>query len=149
MQSRFLKFFVSRLLGTIVDTLVLWVLARYVFFSYPGKYLAGPAISFEIAMLHNYVISYFWIWGKHIPIKVVTDFFTRLMLYNISSLLGFFIKMSFLLLFERLFRWNVIYCNIAALLIAGIVNFFLAELVVFKKLANQPGNDSKHTTIGY
>ena len=113
MQSRFFKFFVSRLLGTVVDTLVLWILTRYVFFSYTGKYLAAPSISFETAMFHNYVISYFWIWNKHFPIKVAGDFFTRLVPYNVSSLLGFIIKMSFLLLFERLFRWNVIYCNIA------------------------------------
>ena|SRR5665648_136480 len=147
MQSRFFKFFVSRLLGTIVDTFVLWILTRYVFFSYTGKYLAAPAISFEAAMFHNYVISYFWVWNKHIPIKVAKDFFTRLVPYNISTLLGFVIKMIFLLLFGSLFRWDVIYCNIAALLISGIVNFFLAELIVFKKHTHLFPDDGKHTTI--
>ncbi|MDP2423189.1 MAG: GtrA family protein [Bacteroidales bacterium] len=138
MQSRFFKFFVSRLLGTLGDTLVLWVLTRYVFFSYAGKYLAAPAISFEVAMFFNYVISYFWVWNKHIPMKVARDFFTRLVPYNISTLVGFVIKMGFLLLFERLFRWDVIYCNIAALLISGVVNFLLAEMIVFKKHAHIP-----------
>jgi putative flippase GtrA len=100
-------------------------------------------------MFHNYVISYFWIWNKHIPIKVARDFFTRLVPYNISTLFGFAIKMSLLLLFESLFRWDVIYCNIAALLISGVVNFFLSELIVFKKYAHLSGNNGKHTAIRY
>jgi putative flippase GtrA len=41
--------------------------------------------------------------------------------------------MGFLLLFERLFKWDVVYCNLIALLISGIVNFLLAERLVFKK----------------
>jgi putative flippase GtrA len=47
--------------------------------------------------------------------------------------LGFIVKMAFLLLFEKLYGWDVIFCNLAALLISGIVNFVLAEFVVFKK----------------
>jgi putative flippase GtrA len=41
--------------------------------------------------------------------------------------------MTFLLLFEKLFGWHVVFCNLAALVISGIVNFVLAEFVVFKK----------------
>ena len=41
--------------------------------------------------------------------------------------------MVFLLLFERLFGWDVIYCNLIALLISGIFNYALAEFIVFKK----------------
>jgi putative flippase GtrA len=41
--------------------------------------------------------------------------------------------MAFLLLFERLFGWDVIYCNLIALLISGIFNYALAEFIVFKK----------------
>jgi putative flippase GtrA len=133
MTDRFVKFVVSRFLGTLVDTLVLWVFTRYIMFSYVGQYVVAPAISFEVAMLHNYILSYFFIWHKHIPIKMPRDFFTRLITYNISSLLGFFVKMGFLILLERLFGWDVLICNIIALLISGFVNFFLAERVVFRK----------------
>lgn len=41
--------------------------------------------------------------------------------------------MVFLLLFERLFGWDVVYCNLMALIISGIVNFALAEFAMFKK----------------
>lgn len=138
MSDRFAKFVVSRLLGTLVDTLVLWVISRYVFFSYVGQYVVAPAISFEVAMFHNYVLSYFYIWHKNIPLKIPRDFFTRLITYNISSLLGFFVKMGFLILLERLFGWDVLVCNILALLVSGFVNFFLAERVVFRKRSKVP-----------
>jgi putative flippase GtrA len=133
MKARFVKFVVSRLLGTVVDTLVLWVLTKFLFFSYAGQYLVAPAISFEVAMFHNYLLSYYFIWHTFIPLKNTRDFFIRLVSYNISTLFGFSIKMGFLLLFERLFGWDVLLCNIAALLISGFVNFFLAEKIVFKK----------------
>lgn len=54
-------------------------------------------------------------------------------MFNISCVLGFMVKMAFLLLFERMFGWDVVYCNLMALLISGIVNYFLAEYVVFKR----------------
>lgn len=133
MPVRFLKFFISRLLGTLVDTLILLALTRLVFFSYVGQYIVAPAISFEITMLHNYALSYFFIWNKAIPAFTARDFFMRLIPYNVSVVFGFLIKLFFLLLFERLFRWDVIYCNLAALLISGFFNFFLSEKLVFNK----------------
>jgi putative flippase GtrA len=136
MKARFLKFVVSRLLGTAVDTLVLWILTRFLFFSYAGQYLIAPAISFEVAMFHNYLLSYYFIWHTVVPVKSTRDFFLRLIPYNISTLLGFSIKMGFLLLFERPFGWDVLLCNITALLISGFVNFFLSEKIVFKKRAH-------------
>src|SRR3989339_1642845 len=133
MLSKYLKFFISRLLGTLIETVILWIFSTYLFFSYVGTYIVAPTISFEIVMFCNYVISYYWIWNKQISQKNTKYFFTRLALFNISSILGFLIKMGFLLLFESLFKWDVVYCNLIALLISGIVNFLLAERLVFKK----------------
>ena len=133
MSVRFLKFIVSRLLGTLADTAILLILTRLVFFSYVGQYVIAPAISFEVAMFQNYTLSYFYIWNKNIPRPAVRDFFIRLIPYNISAIFGFFVKMFFLLLFERIFRWDVVYCNIGALFLSGFMNFFLSEKVVFSK----------------
>ena len=131
--SRYIGFFTSRLLGTAVDTSFLWIFSRFVFSSYTGKYIVSPLISFEIAMLCNYVISYFWIWRKRISVKTSKTFFTRLAMFNAACMLGFFIKMGFLILFERIFRWDVVYCNLAALVISGLANFAFAELLVFRE----------------
>lgn len=138
MHTRVFKFFVSRLFGTLVDTLVIWFLSRLVFNSYTGIYIISPVISFEIATCFNYFVSYVWIWHKHITTKNLRDFSLRFIKYNASTLIGFAVKMAFLILFERLFRWDVIYCNLAALLISGIVNFLLAEFFVFKKGVQYP-----------
>jgi len=41
--------------------------------------------------------------------------------------------MAFLLLFERIFGWNVVVCNLAALCLSGMLNFLMGECVIFKK----------------
>lgn len=133
MAVKYFKFVVSRLIGTGVDTMVLWALSVYAFSTYLGIYLLAPTISFQIAMLCNFLMSYYWIWNKRIFPKNPRLFFIRLGLFNLSSIVGFGIKMVFLLLFERLFRWDVIWCNLVALLISGIVNFILADMLVFRK----------------
>jgi putative flippase GtrA len=147
--SRYIGFVASRLLGTFVDTLFLWIFSRFVFSTYAGIYIAAPVISFEIAMLCNYIISYFWIWNKRISVKTSKTFFTRLALFNASCVVGFLIKMGFLILFERLFQWDVIYCNLMALVISGLANFALADLLVFrhkpiKKRTSIPCDENYH-----
>ena len=111
MAVKYIKFVASRLVGTLVDTLVLWVLSANVFSSYIGKYIVAPTISFEVAVIVNFIFSYYWIWSKRISIKSPKTFITRFAIFNISCVLGFIVKMVFLILFERLFGWDVVYCN--------------------------------------
>jgi len=142
MHFRLLKYFLINIQGTLVDTLVIWFLSRHVFSSYIGQYFISPVISFEVAMFHNYTISFFWIWKRYIPSNQVRDFVSRIIPYNLSVMLGFAVKLVFLIFFERLFRWDVVYCNLAALLISGLVNFFMAERMVFRKHFSVPVIDS-------
>lgn len=143
MTINYLKFLISRIVGTLVDTVVLWMLSSYVFSSYVGIYLVAPTISFEFAVVSNFFFSYFWIWRRRISVKSIKTFFTRFITFNLAAVTGFIIKMSLLLLLARMFSWNVVYCNIVALLISGIINFILAEFVVFKKppVIIEPVND--------
>ncbi|HOV37078.1 MAG TPA: GtrA family protein [Spirochaetales bacterium] len=132
MAYRFLMFFLSRLTGTGIDIFILSLLSTFVFSSYAGKYLLAPAFSFVVATFHNYAVSYFWIWHKRIEKKSTSDFLRKLIPYHASVVFGFGIKMAFLLLLERLFHWDVIWCNLGALLVSGLVNFYLGEHVIFK-----------------
>ena len=143
MAVKYFKFLTSRLIGTLVDTLVLWMLSAYLFSSYIGKYIVAPTISFEVAVFVNFIFSYYWIWSKRISIKSTKTFITRFAIFNISCVLGFIVKMAFLLLFERMFGWDVVYCNLLALVISGFVNYALAEFVVFQKQPSiiEPIND--------
>ena len=41
--------------------------------------------------------------------------------------------MGFLLIIERITRWDVVFCNLLALCVSGCVNFVMDEWVIFKK----------------
>ena len=127
------EFVVTRVFGTGVETFVLWVCSKFIFDSYIGEYIISPVIGFEFAVMSNFLFSYFWIWGSRVENKTFRDFWSRFSLFNVSSIAGFLVKMVFLLLFERIFHWNVVWCNIVALLISGVLNFFLADAMVFRK----------------
>lgn len=127
----YIEFVVSRLLGTGVDTLILWICSDFIFSSYWGIYVLSPIISFEFAVLSNFLCSYCWIWKSRID-RSTKDFLVRFLLFNLSSGAGFLVKMVFLLIFQQIFGWNVIYCNLAALLISGLFNYFAADMLVFK-----------------
>ena len=135
---KYLEFLVSRLFGTGVDTLVLWICSDYIFTSYWGSYILSPIISFEFAVMSNFLWSYFWIWKSRIVNKGCWAFWKLFSIFNISSVAGFLIKMMFLLLFERIFGWDVVWCNLTALLISGLFNYFLTDVWVFRKPKNLP-----------
>ncbi len=143
MPLNYLKFLLSRIVGTLVDTFILWLLSAYIFTTYAGIYLVSPTISFEFAVVSNFLFSYFWIWNRRVSVKNVKTIFIRFLAFNLASVMGFVIKMSLLLLFERLFGWSVVFCNIIALLISGIANFIVAEFVIFKEKPTiiEPVND--------
>lgn len=128
-----MEFVVSRLLGTGVDTLVLWFCSEFLFESYYGVYIVSPVISFEFAVMSNFVCSYYWIWKNRISGRSMCDFWIRFFVFNLSSVVGFLVKMLFLLIFQQIFGWDVIWCNFAALLISGLFNYFLADTIVFRK----------------
>ena len=115
----YLQFVVSRLLGTGVDTLILWICSTFIFSSYWEVYVLSPIISF-------------WIWKSRIGRRSTSDFCIRFLMFNLSSGAGFLMKMFFLLIFQKIFGWDVIYCNLAALLISGLFNYFVADMLVFK-----------------
>ena len=135
---KFLEFVLTRNIGTLVDCGVLWIFADCVFKgSYVGENIISPTISFEAAMFVNYLTSYFWIWRHRVAQSTTGVFWRHFIKYNFSSIAGFLVKMAFLLLFERLFGWHVVVCNLVALCISGLVNYFLAEKWVFRRRSAQ------------
>ena len=129
----YLEFLATRLFGTGIDTLVLWICSDFLFSTYWTIYVLSPIISVEFAVLSNFLWSYCWIWKSRIGQRSTRDFCYRFVIFNLSSGVGFLVKMLFLLLFEKIFGWDVIYCNFAALIISGLFNYFLADAVVFRK----------------
>ena len=119
---RFPKFVAGNVLGTLVDTLVLWVFSHLVFHRYVGKVIISPIISFEFAVFTNRI--------SHQSGKTFIKHYGA---YNASCTAGFLIKMGLLLLIQALTKWDVVICNLLALCVSGAYNFTMNELVIFKK----------------
>ena len=128
---RFLKYSGTSLVGTLVDTLVLWVLSDLVFTKgYWGEYVVSPAISFQCAVITNFLISYFYVWKDR---EKTRNPFLTFLYYDISCTAVFLLRLGFLLLVERIFGWDVVICNLVAMCVTGIINFVMNNQVIFRK----------------
>ena len=134
---RYIKFAGTSVIGTIVDTLVLWVLSDFVFTrGYWGEYIISPVISFQCAVAVNFIISYFYVWKDRTRKRkdASTRRFLKLYaIYNLSGSAVFLLRLGALLLIERFTGWDVVICNLTAMCFSGIVNFTINNLVIFTK----------------
>lgn len=126
------KYVLVNAAGTVVDTAVLWLVSHLIFHSFAGEYLLSPFISFECAVLFNFICSFFLIWKDRMDIGNARTFMSRYLLYNLSCTMTFLLKMGLLLFFKFLFGWDVIICNLTALCVSGIVNFVMSDRVIFR-----------------
>ena len=131
--NRVPKFIFGNLIGTVVDTLVLWFFSHVVFHSYVGQVIISPAISFECAVFVNFLLCCRFIWKDRVEQTGSTSFLRRFGAYNVMCIGGFLIKMGFLMLIEYLTKWDVVICNLLALCASGTFNFMMNEFVIFKK----------------
>lgn len=136
-MNRFPKFFVGNLLGTAVDTLVLWLFSHFVFHNYVGQVIISPFISFEFAVATNYVFSYYVTWKDRIDQFSTHSFLRRYLGYNATCSGAFLLKMGLLMLIQWLTKWDVVICNLLALCFSGAVNFLMNDFIIFKKKAEE------------
>ena len=134
---RYAKFAGTSAFGSVVDTLVLWLLSDLVFSKgYWGEYIISPLISFQCAVAVNYTISYFYVWKDRTRKRSdasVRRFFRLYGAYNLSSSVVFLFRLGVLLLIEKFTGWDVVICNLVAMCFTGIINFAINNLVIFKK----------------
>lgn len=132
---RYLKFVGTSLLGTALETLVLWLLSDHVFNNgWAGEYLISPLISFQAAVLLNFIISYFYVWRDRRAVsRRRRSFLKRYLAYNLSCSGVYLVRYGFLLLVGRLTGWDVVFCNLLAMCFSGILNFLLTNNFVFRK----------------
>lgn len=134
--KRYVKYVGTSVTGTVVDTLVLWLLSDYVFTGgYWGEYLLSPVISFQCAVAVNFTTSYFYVWKDRThggPDGYRSRFFKLYLAYNLSSSTIFLIRFVILLLIERFTGWDVVVCNLIAMCFSGIINFTVNNFVIFR-----------------
>lgn len=129
---RMAAFSASTLVGTAVDTAVLWVCAHLWLHGYAGERILAPTISFVFATMANFAVAYFIVWRDRISNRCAASFFRHYVGYFGSCIGGFVIKMIFLQLFSVLLKWDVVWCNLLALCFSGFFNFIMNDLVVFR-----------------
>ncbi len=125
-----MKFSGSTMLGTVVDTIVLFVLSEWVFETYAGRVLIAPTISFEAAVLNNFLFSYFWVWTSRVN-RTVEDLLKRFFVYNLNAALVFVGKLALLVVVNFFTGLHVVVCNLLALTVSGVVNFLVQDRLVF------------------
>lgn len=135
-----MKFLGTSIVGSLVDTLVLWLLSDLVFKGgYWGEYVISPLISFQCAVAANFVISYFYVWKDRTRARsdASAKRFSQLYLaYNFSGSAVFLFRLAVLLIIERITSWDVVVCNLLAMCFSGILNFAINNLVIFMKNRN-------------
>ena len=134
---RYIKYAGTSVIGTLVDTLVLWLISDFVFTGgYWGEYVISPAISFQCALAVNFTISYFYVWKDRTrkrPDTSVRRFFKLYAVYVLSGSAVFLLRLGALLLIERFTGWDVVLCNLIAMVFSGIINFTIDNLLIFGK----------------
>ena len=132
---RYAKFAGTSVVGSIVDTLVLWLLSDLIFTrGYWGEYIISPLISFQCAVAVNYMISYFYVWKDRTRKRSdasVRRFFRLYGAYNLSSSVVFLFRLGVLLLIEKFTGWDVVICNLVAMCFSGIINFAINNMLIF------------------
>lgn len=131
--QRYIKYAISTGAGTVVDTAVLWVFAHLVFSTYYGKFIISPVISFECAVITNYIFACTYVWKDRVTNPTKRGLFARFIAYNTICTTGFLLKMVLLLITREITQLDVVWCNLIALCFSGLLNFALNELVVFGK----------------
>lgn len=131
---RYLKFMLSTLAGTAVDCAVMWLLAEKLFTENEmAQLFIAPSVSFECAVFTNYVLAYFFVWKDRVKDRSLRNFFLRFFPYNVSCIAAFLIKMIPFVLIRHFAGLNVVGCNLLALAVSGLFNFFMNEWVIFRK----------------
>ena len=133
---RYLKFMGTSVVGTIVDTLVLWILSDFVFTKgYWGEYVISPVISFQCALTANFLISYFYVWKDRTAVSGASTkrFFKLYFAYNLSGSAVFLLRLGALLIIEKFTGWDVVICNLLAMCVSGVLNFTINNMFIFKR----------------
>ena len=135
--KRYIKFMGTNVVGTLVDTFVLWILSDFVFNEgYWGEYLISPIISFQCAVAVNFTISYFYVWKDRTlvrPYRSKKQFLRLFLAYDLSCSAVFLIRLGIMLLIEKFTSWDVVICNLLAMGFSGILNFLIDNLLIFRK----------------
>ena len=120
-------------LGTAVDMLVLWLCSDYWLQGYIGEYIISPCISFEFGVVTNFFVAQRFVWQDRVLNSPKIPLWNRFIKYNLSCILAFCVRVGISLLLHWWLSWDVVPCNLIAMLFSGGLNFLLQHFWVFSK----------------
>ena len=144
---RFAIFSITSGAGTLVDLGVHWWLsAAFHPDSYLWRFWIAPLISFELAVLTNFLIAYYFVWRERISQRTTRSFFRLYAGYNATATGVFFVKLLIMQGFHLLLvtvgwlqdkTYEPALCNLLAMCLSGLLSFALNEFVVFRKIRKE------------
>lgn len=144
---RFAIFSITSGAGTLVDLGVHWWLsATFHPDSYLWRFWISPVISFELAVLTNFLIAYYFVWRERISKRNTRSFFRHYAGYNATATGVFFVKLLIMQGFHLLLvtlgwlqdkTYEPALCNLLAMCFSGLLSFTLNEFVVFRKIKKE------------
>ena len=150
---RFAMFSITSGAGTLVDLGGhYWLSSSYMPDHYWWTFWVSPVISFEAAVITNFVIAYFLVWRERISKRSPRSFLRHYAGYNAAATGVFFIKllvMQGIHLLLVAFGWfqdktyEPALCNMLALCVSGCFSFVLNEFVVFRKIEKKVDEQSE------
>lgn len=140
---RLLKHLLFSLAGTGTDLLVLYVLTHLIFRNFSEDTHSGyvlicllsPAIAFELGNVVNFIMSSRVVWRDRMKGQSLKTHLKLFLGYNLSYTTVFFIKTGLFLGIQWLTKWDVMYCEMIALFVSGLLNFTMNDRVIFRSAA--------------
>ena len=150
---RFAMFSITSGAGTLVDLGGhYWLSSSYMPDHYWWTFWVSPMISFEAAVITNFVIAYFWVWRERISKRSPRSFLRHYAGYNAAATGVFFIKllvMQGIHLLLVAFGWfqnktyEPVLCNMLALCVSGRISLVLNEFGGCRKIEKKVDEQSE------
>lgn len=121
---RFARFCAVGAGGVIVQTLTLAVLLRFV----GMQYLIATALAVEASVLHNFVWHRNWTWAERPQRRLLL---TLLRFNATNGALSLVVNLCFMFLLVGVLRINPYVSNLITIAVCSLLNFALADRVVF------------------
>lgn len=131
------KALVWSLLGTAIDMLVLWLCSDYLFHGYIEEHIISPCISFEFGVVTNFFVARRFVWQDRVLSSPKIPLWKRFIKYNLSCIFAFCVRVGISLLLHWWLSWDVVPCNLIAMLFSGIMNFAVQNSYVFGHIKKQ------------
>lgn len=127
--QKLMRYCISTLGGIAAESVFLWVLSDYVWPNWEfGISILGPTLGFELCLLINFSAVRYFVWR---------DRKSSLWRYHVSNASVYGVKMAFLLPIRYFSGIDIVICNFIAMGLAGLLNFILNDVFVFRKKTEQ------------